>query len=356
MKLPSDGSGKGAKTMKYMDYILETMKQLLAIPSPSGFTREAADFIMKELQNMGYEPQMTLKRGVVCDLGGEDAEDGILLAAHIDTLGAVVREIKSNGRLKLINVGGLRAANVECENCLVHTHEGKAIGGVVHLINASTHVNENYNETHRTFDTVELLLDEYVNTKAEVEALGIMVGDFVSFDPRTMVTESGFIKSRFLDDKLCAAVLLGYAKYLKEEGITPKRRVHIGFTSYEEVGHGGAADIPAGVKDMISVDMGCVGEGLQCDETMVSICAKDAGGPYDYELNSDLIRLAKENNLRFVVDVFTNYSSDVNVSVRAGHNLRHACIGPGVYASHSYERSHKMGVEATFELIRAYLG
>ncbi len=342
--------------MKYMDYILDTMKKLLAIPSPSGFTREAADFIISELEGMGYEPQMTLKRGVVCDLGGEKADDGILLAAHIDTLGAVVKEIKANGRLKILNVGGLRAANVECENCTVHTFDGKKIGGVVHLINASTHVNDKYNETHRNFDTVELLLDEYVNTKVEVEDLGIMVGNYVSFDPRTIVTESGFIKSRFLDDKLCAAVLLGYAKYLKEENITPKRRVHIGFTSYEEVGHGGAADIPEGVTEMISVDMGCVGEGLQCDETMVSICAKDAGGPYDYEVNCELIRLAKENNLRFVVDVFTNYSSDVDVTLKAGHNLRHACIGPGVYASHSYERSHKLGVEATFELIRAYLG
>lgn len=342
--------------MKYMDYILDTMEKLLAIPSPSGYTREAADFVINELQTMGYQPQMTRKRGVVCDLGGENVDDGILLAAHIDTLGAMVREIKPNGRLKLINIGGLRAANVECENCTVHTHSGKTIGGVVHLINASTHVNEKYNDTQRTFDTVELLLDEYVNTREEAAALGIMVGDYVSFDPRTRVTESGFIKSRFLDDKLCAAVLLGYAKYLKEEGITPVRRVHIGFTSYEEVGHGGAADIPAGVTEMISVDMGCVGEGLQCDETMVSICARDGGGPYDYEVNSQLIRLAQERGLRFAVDVFTNYSSDVNVTVRAGHNLRHAVIGPGVYASHSYERSHKLGVEATFELIRAYLG
>ena len=342
--------------MKYMDYILDTMEKLLGIPSPSGYPREAADFVINELQNMGYQPQMTLTRGVVCDLGGENVDEGILLAAHIDTLGAMVREIKPNGRLKLMNIGGLRAANVECENCTVHTHSGKTIGGVVHLINASTHVNEKYNDTQRTFDTVELLLDEYVNTREEAAALGIMVGDYVSFDPRTRVTESGFIKSRFLDDKLCAAVLLGYAKYLKEEGITPVRRVHIGFTSYEEVGHGGAADIPAGVTEMISVDMGCVGEGLQCDETMVSICARDGGGPYDYEVNSQLIRLAQERGLRFAVDVFTNYSSDVNVTVRAGHNLRHAVIGPGVYASHSYERSHKLGVEATFELIRAYLG
>jgi len=342
--------------MKYMDYILDTMTKLLAIPSPSGFTREAAEFIIAELESMGYEPKMTLKRGVVCGLGGEKDSEGILLAAHIDTLGAVVKEIKADGRLKILNIGGLRAANIECENCTVHTFDGKKIGGVVHLINASTHVNEKYNETPRSFDTVELLLDEYVNTKEEVEELGIMTGNYVSFDPRTVITESGFIKSRFLDDKLCAAVLLGYAKYLKEEGITPKRRVHIGFTSYEEVGHGGAADIPKGVTEMISVDMGCVGEGLQCDETMVSICARDGGGPYDYEVNCELIRLAKENNLRFAVDVFTNYSSDANVTVRAGHNLRHAVIGPGVYASHSYERAHRLGVEATFELLRAYLG
>lgn len=342
--------------MKYMNYILDTMKKLLAIPSPSGFTREAAEFIIAELEAMGYAPQMTLKRGVVCDLGGEKADDGILLAAHIDTLGAMVKEIKSDGRLKLINIGGLCAANVETENCTIHTRGGKTYGGTVQLINASSHVNEKYRDIQRTFDTIEAVIDEYAKNKAEVEALGIMVGDYVSFDPRTIVTESGFIKSRFLDDKLCAAVLLAYAKYLKEEGITPARRVYIGFTSYEEVGHGGAADIPEGVTEMISVDMGCVGEGMQCDETMVSICARDAGGPYDYDVNTALVKLAQENNLRFVVDVYTNYSSDVNVSVKAGHNLRHACIGPGVYASHGYERSHKLGVEATFELLRAYLG
>ena len=342
--------------MKYMDYILDTMEKLLAIPSPSGFTRKAAEFVMKELEGMGYEPQMTLKRGVVCSLGGEKTDDGILLAAHIDTLGAMVKEIKADGRLKLINIGGLTAANTETENCTVHTRSGKTYGGTVQLVNASTHVNEKYRDILRTFDTVELVIDEYVKSKADVEALGIMAGDYVSFEPRTRITESGFIKSRFLDDKLCAAVLLGYAKYLKEEGVTPKRPVHIGFTSYEEVGHGGAADIPDGVTEMISVDMGCVGEGLTCDETMVSICAKDAGGPYDYDVNTALVTLAQKNNIRFAVDVFTNYSSDVNVSVKAGHNLRHACIGPGVYASHGYERSHKLGVEATFELIRAYLG
>ena len=342
--------------MKYIDYILETAKKLLAIPSPSGFTREAAEFVMGELKAMGYEPEMTLKRGVVCDLGGETPEDGILLAAHIDTLGGMVKEIKSNGRIKLINVGGLKAANVECENCQVHTRDGKVIGGVVNLINASTHVNDNYNDIIRSFENVELLLDEYVNTKEEVKALGIQPGDYISFDPRTIITESGFIKSRFLDDKLSAAILLGYAKYLKEAGVTPKRRVHLGFTSYEEVGHGGAADIPEGVKEMICVDMGCVGESLECDETMVSICAKDKGGPYDYEVTSQLIRLAKENNLRYAVDVYTSYSSDVDVTLSAGHNLRHGLIGPGVYASHGYERSHKMGVEATFLLLKAYLG
>ena len=342
--------------MKYMDYILETMKTLLAIPSPSGFTREAAEFVMKELREMGYEPQMTRKKGVVCDLGGEDAEDGILLAAHIDTLGGMVQAIKSNGRIKLINVGGLKAANVECENCQVHTRDGKVIGGVVNLINASTHVNDNYMDTVRTFDNVELLLDEYVNSKEEVEALGIMPGDYITFDPRTIVTESGFIKSRFLDDKLSAAILLGYAKYLKESGITPKRRIHLGFTSYEEVGHGGAADIPEGVTEMISVDMGCVGENLQCDETMVSICAKDRNGPYDYDVTSELIRLAKENNIRYAVDIYTNYGADVGVALKAGHNVRHGLIGPGVYASHGYERSHKMGAEATLQLLQAYLG
>ena len=190
----------------------------------------------------------------------------------------------------------------------------------------------------------------------ETEKLGIMPGDFVCFDPRTTVTKTGYIKSRFLDDKLSVGILLGYAKYLKEENITTERMVYQHITVYEEVGHGGAASIPEGVTEVISVDMGCVGDGLSCKETQVSICAKDSRGPYNYDVVTGLIKAAKDNDLDFAVDVYPYYGSDADVALTAGYDVRHGLIGAGVYASHGYERSHKDGVKNTFELLRAYLG
>lgn len=174
---------------------------------------------------------------------------------------------------------------------------------------------------------MEALLDEPVHSAEDVGKLGIMAGDFVCFDPRTVVTKSGYIKSRFLDDKLSTCILLGYAKYLKEEQVQPKRQVYILITSYEEVGHGGAASIPENVEEMISVDMGCVGEGLGCDETMVSICAKDSMGPYDYQVVSRMVELAKEQSIGFAVDIYPHYGSDVDAALKAGYDIRHGLIG-----------------------------
>ena len=178
----------------------------------------------------------------------------------------------------------------------------------------------------------------------------------VCFEPRTRITPSGYIKSRFLDDKLSAAILMGYAKYLKDESVTPERRVYAHFTIYEEVGHGGSASVPEGVTEAWSVDMGCVGEGLQCTEREVSICAKDSGGPYNYDILCRLVELAKEHGIGYAVDVYPHYGSDVETTLKAGHDVRHALIGPGVYASHGYERSHRDGAENTFRLIQAYIG
>ena len=201
---------------------------------------------------------------------------------------------------------------------------------------------------------MEVVLDEKVSSKEEVEKLGIMAGDFVCFDPRTVVTKSGYIKSRFLDDKLSVGILLGFAKYLKEENIEPERMIYHHITVYEEVGHGGAASIPEDVTEVISVDMGCIGEGLTCQETQVSICAKDSRGPYNYDVVTNLVTAAKEHDIDYAVDVYPYYGSDADVALTAGYDVRHGLIGAGVYASHGYERSHKDGVKNTFSLLCAY--
>lgn len=344
------------KTKKYVEYMVEETKKILAIDSPSGYTADVADYVMKAYQKLGYEPKLTTKGGVLVALGGKDKKNAVMLEAHIDTLGAMVAQIKSNGRLRVTPVGGMNANNAEAENCRIHTRFGeKVYEGTLQLANASIHVNGDYNDKKRTFDETEIVLDEKVHSREDVEALGIMAGDIVCFDPRTTVTESGYIKSRFLDDKLSTAILLGYAKYLKDEHITLPRKIYQHITVFEEVGHGGCGSVPEGTVEFLSVDMGCVGNGLACTEREVSICVKDSAGPYSYQTVTGLIRAAKENGIGFAADVYPFYGSDADAALRAGYDLRHGLIGPGVYASHGYERSHKDGVENTLKLLAAYI-
>ena len=342
--------------MNYTDFIVQETCKLLAIDSPTGYTEDAVDFVMTELRALGYAPVRTNKGGVIVDLGGTDGEDGVLLETHLDTLGGMVAEIKGNGRLRVSRIGGMNANNAETENVRVVTKFSGKYEGTLQLANASIHVNGDYSKTERDWDKVEVVLDERVSSKADVQALGIRPGDFVCFDPRTRVTEKGYIKSRFLDDKLSVGILLGYAKYLKDEGIVPRRRVWGHITVFEEVGHGGSGSVPAGVTEAISVDMGCVGDGLECTEHQVSICAKDSGGPYSYPVVCGLIEAARRANVDYAVDVYPFYGSDVEATLSAGNDLRHGLIGAGVYASHGYERSHRDGVENTFRLLCAYLG
>ena len=339
----------------YADFSWEQAAELLAIDSPSGYTVKAAAWVKEAFEKLGFNAQITVKGGVLIDLGGKDEHDGLLLAAHADTLGAMVHTIKGNGRLKVTNLGGMRAENAETENVRIYTRDGKVYEGTCQLANASVHVNGGYGETKRSWDTVEVVLDEDVNSAADTRALGIEVGDIVCFDPRTRRTASGYLKSRFLDDKLSVGILLGFAKYLADNKIVPSRRVWVHVTVYEEVGHGGSASVPVGVTEAISVDMGCVGDGLQCTERQVSICAKDSGGPYNYDVVGKLIAAAKAAEADYAVDVYPFYGSDVEATLRAGVDIRHGLIGAGVYASHGYERSHIDGVYNTLKVLCGYL-
>lgn len=339
----------------YVNYAVEKTTALLAIDSPTGYTRAAEEFVQKEFEALGFPAVRTNKGGILIDLGGKNADDALLLEAHADTLGGMVAEIKGSGRLRIVNVGGMNANNAEAENCRVVTKFNGIYEGTFQLCDASLHVNGNYNDTARKWKTMEVVLDELVSDAEDVKKLGISVGDFVCFEPRTRVTKSGYIKSRFLDDKLSVGILLGFAKYLADNKLVPERRVYVHVTVYEEVGHGGAASVPAGVTEAISVDMGCVGDGLQCTERQVSICAKDSGGPYSYEVVQKLIAAAKRENADYAVDIYPHYGSDVEATLSAGADIRHGLIGAGVYASHGYERSHKDGVLNTLRVLKGYL-
>ena len=340
---------------KYADYAWEQAATLLAIDSPSGYTEKAVQWLKESFEKLGFGVIITVKGGVLVDLGGKDCEDGLMLAAHADTLGGMVAEIKPNGALRLTPLGGMNANNAEAENVRVYTRDGGILEGTAQLCNASLHVNPEYNNTKRSFDTLEVLLDEQVSSAEDTKKLGVQVGDIVCFDPRTRRTASGYLKSRFLDDKLSVGILLGFAKYLADNKITLPRKTYAHITVYEEVGHGGSSSVPAGVTEAISVDMGCVGTGLQCTERQVSICAKDSGGPYSYQVVGKLIEAAKKTGADYAVDVYPMYGSDVEATLRGGYDLRHGLIGPGVYASHGYERSHIDGVHNTLLVLAGYL-
>ncbi len=340
---------------KYADFAWEKTAALLAIDSPSGFTDRAAKWVCGEFQQMGFNAYLTAKGGVIVDFGGEAADNALLLEAHADTLGGMVAQIKGTGCLKLTNLGGMNANNAEAENVRIYTRSGRVYEGTCQLHDPSIHVNGGYNDAKRSWDSVEVVLDEDVHSAADVRALGIEVGDVVCFDPRTRRTASGYLKSRFLDDKLSVGILMGFAKYVKDNALTPARRVYAHITVYEEVGHGGCGSVPEGVTEAISVDMGCVGDGLICTERQVSICAKDSGGPYSYGVVGKLIEAAKKTGADYAVDVYPHYGSDVEATLRAGYDIRHGLIGAGVFASHGYERSHIDGVYNTLKVLCGYL-
>lgn len=340
---------------EYAYYAAKQALELINIDSPTGFTKNAATWVNEAFEALGYNSEYTRKGGVLIDLGGLDFENAIMLAAHTDTLGAMVSEIKSNGRLKVSNLGGLRAENTEAENVHIYCRNGEVYEGTLQLANASVHVNSSYGDTKRSFDSLEVVIDEDVSSIEDVKKLGIEVGDMICVEPKARITKSDYIKSRFLDDKLSVGILLALGKYIKDQKIELKRRVYVHITVYEEVGHGGCSSVPSGVTEAISVDMGCVGEGLNCTEKQVSICAKDSGGPYSYEIVGKLIEAAKKENADYAVDVYPHYGSDVEATLNAGYDIKHGLIGPGVYASHGYERSHIDGVYNVLKLLKGYL-
>ena len=336
------------------NYILEVAKQILAIDSPSGFCYEVMDFIKEEVGKHGYAFEKTRKGCGIITIPGESQEQVIGLSAHVDTLGAMVRSITAQGTLKFTLVGGPIPATLDSEYCKVRTREGKVYTGTFLSTSPAAHVYEDSKTKERTPEKMEVRLDEVVHSKADVEKLGICSGDYIFIDPKTTVTESGFLKSRFIDDKGSVAALMGLLEVLHREKIQPLYTTKIFISIYEEVGHG-SSYIPEDITQMLAVDMGCIGEDLNCSEYDVSICAKDSSGPYDYEMTSKLIRLAKAHHLKFAVDIYPMYSSDVSAALRGGNDIRGALIGPGVHASHGMERTHISALENTVKLLVYYL-
>jgi putative aminopeptidase FrvX len=346
------------KTLPSIDegYLMETLKGLLNTPSPTGFTDRAVAFLEEELNDY---PEMvktrTRKGALAVTWPGMNAESPRSLTAHVDTLGAVVKEIKPNGRLRLTAVGGLNWNSVEAEGANVFTAGGKAVRGSLMFHKPSMHVySKEEIEAKRDETTMEVRLDEKVTSAEETRKLGIDVGDFVAFDPRVEVNNN-FVRSRHLDDKACAACILSAIKTLHDAGLKPVQRTTILFSNYEEVGHGAAAGIPSDVVELLAVDMAAVGEGQNSDEYHTSICVKDSHGPYHHGMTTRLRRLADAYGIDYRADTYPHYGSDGEAAWMAGADMAVALIGPGVDASHHYERTHIDALIATTRWLMAYL-
>ena len=327
-----------------------TLKELIAIDSPTGYTSDASKFIFNLLTSYGYAPEYTNKGAVRCALG---ANPTLAIAAHVDTLGAIVSGIKSNGTLAFSLLGSLSLTGAEGEYVKIITHSGKIITGTILLDNPSKHANSEKEKTLRTLDSMHIRIDEEVYNKEDVEKIGIEVGDIICVDVKYEELESGFIKSRFLDNKAGCYVLFELAKRLKEQG--KEVPVEIFFSNYEEVGHGGTVGYSDSIEELLVIDMGVLGDACQGNEVSCSICAKDSSGPYDYDFRKKLIDLAQANNIPYKVDVYPHYGSDGSAALRAGNDFRVGLIGMGVAASHGTERTHVKGIEATIDLCLAYI-
>lgn len=336
------------------EFLLKTAKEILEFNSPTGFCFEIMDKIEAIIKPFGYNFERNNKGCGTITVEGKNNEKTIGMCAHVDTLGAMVRSITPSGNLKFTILGGPILPTLDSEYCTIRTREGKLYSGTFLSTSPAAHVFEDSKSKPRDEKNMEVRIDEIVNCKEDVEKLGIGVGDFIFIDPKTTITESGFIKSRFIDDKGSVAAIIALLEMMHRENLKPKNTVKIIISTYEEVGHG-SASIPSDISEMIAVDMGCIGDDLSCTEYDVSICAKDSSGPYDYNMTTELINLAKENNLSYAVDIYPMYGSDVSAALRAGNDIRGALIGPGVHASHGMERTHVNALENTIKLLGAYL-
>ena len=334
-----------------MDYIMDNLVDLLKISSPTGNTDKAVDFVEAAFKDLGISTRRTVKGALIGTIKGKNQEKEVTMSGHVDTLGGMVKEIKSNGKLKITQLGGYVWNTVEGEHVVIETLEGKTYTGTIMTTKASSHVHgEATKSIERNDDNMEIRIDERVHSAEDVTKLGINIGDFVSFDPRTLVTDSGFIKSRHLDDKAGVISLLGIAKHLVDQNITPNYTTNFFISTFEEVGHGAAASIPQNTFEFIAIDMAARGDGQTSDEFSVTICDKDSSGPYDYELRKILINLAKSEKLNYKIDIYPYYGSDGSAALRAGYDFKVGLIGPGVDASHSFERTHKEAIDNTIKL------
>jgi len=341
-----------------LDKTVEFLVGLLNTHSPTGYHVEAIEYVRQafsELEMPELSMQLTRKGALLATLKGKSSEKSIGVTGHIDTLGLMVKQIKGNGRLQVTRLGGLLWGGVESEGVTIRTADNKRYRGSVTPVNTSVHVNSKIHKLERNGETMEIRIDAKTSSAKETRDLGINVGDFVFLDPRVEVLDTGFIRSRFLDDKAGVACMYGALLAVKDAGVKVPYDVHFLIANYEEVGHGGASGFPDDIHEILTVDMGALGDGQSGDEFSVSICVKDGGGPYHFDMNNKLRRLAQENDIAHNLDIYVYYASDGTSFWRAGGDAKVGLAGPGVDGSHSYERTHHDSIQHSTHLIARYM-
>lgn len=338
------------------EYLLRILVVLLNTPSPTGFAANAIEYVEQIMKDFSFLSISQNRKGaLVATWDGSENDSPRGLTAHADTLGAMVKEIKSNGRLKMTRIGGFAWNTVEGEGCTVFTSQGESFRGSILLTKASGHVHgSQVNDLKRDDTNIEVRLDARTADADQTRDLGIQVGDFVAFDPRVEVV-NGFIRSRHLDDKACIACICAAIKSIHEAGLQPAQTTTFHISNYEEVGHGAASGFPENLAELVTIDMAAVGEGQTSDEFHATLCVKDSGGPYHHGLNQKMRQLAEEFQIPHKVDIYPYYGSDGEAYWRAGGDVAVALIGPGVDASHNYERTHTEALIATTQWLIAYL-
>lgn len=336
------------------EVILKTLEEIISIPSPSGYCNNIVAHIETIINKYGCKFEKNNKGNLIIEIEGKDNSYCVGIPVHVDTLGAMVRSVNIDGTLKMSSIGGNIFSTLDGEYCRIHTRCGKIYTGTILCTSPSVHVYPDAVKKERIEENMMVRLDEIVSTKSEVAELNIMTGDFISVEPKFQITESGFVKSRYLDNKAGTTCALSIIEMFNRLNEKPNCKVKIIISTYEEVGHG-CSSIPDDIDELIGIDMGCVGLDLACTERAVSICPKDSSGPYDYDITSKLIEIAKRNNISYAVDIYPMYSSDVSASLKGGNDIKGGLIGPGVSASHGMERTHIDGIENTIELMYLYL-
>ncbi len=336
------------------DYLRRVLLKLLGIHSPSGYTDPVVREVCTLLKELGIGFDLTRRGAIRATIGGASYSPDRALVAHVDTLGAQVKELKANGRLALVPVGHWSARFAEGARVSVFTDDHIYRGQVLPLKASGHTYNDGIDTQPVGWDQVELRVDEKLESTADLAAAGFNVGDFVGFDSNVEIFPNGYVAARHLDDKAGVAALLTAAKWLVDHEAKLPVDLHLIFTISEEVGSGASSVLYGDVAELVSIDNGTCAPGQNSSEFGVTVAMADSTGPFDYHLTHHLLHLCENNGIPHRRDIFKYYRCDSAAALDAGNDIRTALITFGVDASHGYERTNIHALESVARLCVAY--